>query len=611
MNNKRYYSYIAGLILLFIAITFVMIQGHANIGFWYQADSLFAPHLVQDVFVHHHRITDWYFSVGMTELSSTISYLVMSLVTDHFEAWRIANACFLLTSYFALYVVLGHILYSDRRAALLLPLSALLSLAMVADYKQIPFTLELLLVSAQHEALIIFTLLCLTLLLLKLKNPNNHWALPFLWVSIVVETVSDEIFILSFVMPALIILFVYVTTVYDHTRKKIKIAHYIDTILIIMSATVLSRLLWVYLPLSYLRQGPTLIFGDALIKWQTFLVSGQTQVHFLMIHPFDVVQAVFYYFCFLCSTYPFYLSCVFLAFIILLMGSYHGLRLLRSKDGCVVDVEKQLCIFAMLFVTVEWLSGLCRFFITRHAVDFFANHLLKAYQALHFDIHGFATDTTDFFVMPLFLGVPMVIIYMSSFLKERIKKWLFLMMTLLLLSIISVLMIFAIYRISHTVTYKTQYKNAMQLMQCLETHIQKDRLHTGVAPYWINTPIIFLSHQHVSLASVFPQPGARYMHFMSSWDDIQYKNVDFFVTRYDRFMNDPEYSNYFNAQMVMAGKVNYFGVPDGQFICHVPDGTWLQVYIYRHNQIMMALLLSIRQQGQEHVYINKKNQIIF
>ena len=590
MQHKGiYYSCIIGLIFLFITTVLIIFKGHTDIGFWYQSDNSWAPAFAQDVLVKHHAIRDWHFSGGTTQLMSIVPYALFSLFTHQLPVWMLANAWLLLTGYFLLFFGLGRVLFDDWHVSLLIPLSCLISLALLACFKQIPFTLDSLLVSNEHEYLLLMTLLGLLLVLYKLKWPNNYWCLPLLFLIVCVQVVSDEIFILSFVMPALVALFFYL-----NADKNKNLLCCVNAIVIILIATGVGRIMYYDLPLEYARTGATLALKHTIIEWP--MINPVTRELFyrpIPYHFLDLVQTVGYY-----------IKCMWQHYTVYLLAT------LAFFPICISVLRfKKIYSFALIFILMEWLTGVLRFFISRHAQALFITHLLGVTTLENFCIHGLTVDANDFFVIPLFLGFPVLMGYACVSLGEARRKVIFNSLNSVCIVIIVALLGHAWITARHAVPYSTQKKQALQLMNCLETQVQKNHLHAGIASYWIYRPVKLLSNNQIQVSSLSSDIGTVYEHYLSSWDEIHNKNIDFWVARYDRFFKDPDYANYYNADLEVSDKLHHFGKPDGEFTCHAADGTWLHVYFYKHNQLMQKLLPSIREEGKPRAYINRQKRI--
>lgn len=606
INKKWYYFFVLGVMFLFAFIVFLILRSHTDLGFWYQSDILGALALVQDVFISHHSVFDWSFAPGETQLLCTLPFIILSFFTHNTDIWLIGNACFLLTMYVLLFIALGKVLFSHSYFSLLLPISALVSLSLLAAFLQVPFTLDLLLVAGQHEELVLFTVLCLMLMLIKLKHPDNIWALPLLFICVFLEALFDQIFIASFVVPGLATLLC-VRFFLLPRQKKQDIFCLIIIMSIIFTATISSRLAWLYLPLSYGRQGATLIFNNHVVQWTSLSASTWGAIVSLPINFFDIVFTVVHYWGILFVKNPIYLSVLAFAFFLLLAVLVSTRKSVLNKAGFVI--EKNGVFIAIFFIFWECIFGFLRFFVTRHLVSFYAAYSLKESQFLNFPIHGFTWDGIDFFILPIFLGIPIVIGYLGMFLAKTRQKTIVITFGVASFFFIVVMLGISIAIIRHADSYRDQKKNAVQLMHCLLEHISQNELHAGVADYWIDRPIIFLSNHQVFLSALSSAPGAAYEHYVSSWSDIRNKNIDYWVVRYDKFFRDPVYANYYDVSLDVKDKLKHFGLPDGQFICRAKNGTWLQVYFYKHHQIMKSLLPSIRQEGKSHAYINSRHEI--
>lgn len=607
---KTYDIYLIVLIILFIISVWLIIKGHTNIGFWYQSDNLFIPHFVHDVFVEHHSITDWCFAAGTTQLLSLFPHIIFSLVTSNVRTWMVGNALFLLTSYFLLFVILGKMLFCSWRTALFLPLSSLLSLAILADFKEIPFTLDSLLIAGQHEMSMMLTLCGLMLVLIQLKNPQNKWVWYVLFVSVFLELVSDEIFLLAFVIPIISILGILCLKIRRLPQIKSEIfSNILSIICVLIMAAFLAKLVYQYAPLSYARQGPVIILTKVRVFFHDPNMLRLTHSYAYDVNFFNIIHACYSYFCIMFSSYPVYMTMLFLFFptavITLLFYLRDNLSLLHNP----MFSNKNLQVIVIMFIVVEWLGGLLRPYLNYHTIQFFLAFKFNSRYILSFLVHALTCSDIDFFIIPIFLGWPVLIGFFLSYFKEKNNRILCNICSVIGVCLIGALLIHAIHKIHKVTTYKTQMNNMEQLIQCMHINIKRHALHAGVADYWDYRAIALFSHGQVNISPVSSAPGAEYEHYLSSWAEIYNKNLDYWVARYDKIFKDPAYANYYDISLDISDKLKYFGPPNGQFICRAADGTWLQVYFYRHHQIMRHLLRSIRSEGKPHAYINTQNQI--
>lgn len=555
--------------ICFFTFSLIIFSNHHNPGFWFQADHTWAPHFVYDLTVKHGNALDWQFATGTIHLFSTISFFIFSLFTHNMLAWIHYNAVFNLCLYFLCLFVLSCSLFDDLKSRALLMLGGLISLGIVASFQQIPFTLDMLLVSGEHLLQVIVSWFSLILTMRLLKKDAPKFPLIVLFLLVALGVVSDELLYLSFVGPALLTLGCYFFLSDTDSKTTLKV------IFAVLIAAIVGRVLWTVNPLHYLRVG---------------YLPMALQIYY-------IVESVLLFFNMLFKQHPVYLTANFLYFFISLPVIFLSLQSggLRSP----APVSKRMQLFTLLFCTFTWIVGLGGLFINYHTLEFYAGST-NFLPISKFNFDAITRDSMAFLLTPVFIGIPTLLVYC-------LHRWL----TWINVAAAAVAAFLAFMGIRLIPSKQVSALKSQQgIMQCLEKNIKKYDLHTGIANYWIYRPIVIMSNGQINMAPIYAGKRMVYEHYLSTWNDINNRKIDFWLYRYNVFFEDPVYTNYYKTQQGIQFKLKVFGKPTGQFICRDQDGSTMGVYVYKNGALTRAIVHSLHHDYKiKKVTIDSKQRI--
>lgn len=562
------------LLLIFSAVTHAILLNQTNITFWFQSDNSWAPHFVYDIVYKHNSIFDWQFANGTIHLLDTLPFFVFSIFTDNMQVWIQCNAIFNLVLYFLLCYFLSVTLFKEAKSQLFVMFISLIPLMLLAYHKNINFTIDMLLVSGEHMTQMLVGMLCVVVTLRIILSSKNYWWHIPLFIFVMLAVTSDELFIASFVVPMCLALFI----LYIREPNRLPIV----LITNIAIATVVARLIWDILPIDFQRVS---------------MYAGMNIITSL--------KSIVILFIALYEQHAAYIIALFLFFPISGIALHHAFK--NKKMGVVLSPVAKNTLLILTFVLLVWISGIGRIFINYHAQLFYNQKFISYSHS-----HGAALirDSIDFYIIPLFVGMPIIILYFISIIKMGLRNYIINSLNIIILILLSAALIYfySVQTIKNSLKNNVQIEN--QLMTCLKANIERYHLHTGIANYWIYRPIIILSNGAISIAPTYSGPYNEYAHYLSTWQDIDHKTIDYWVVRYSKFFNDPGDESRTQFSTNDNFELSKFDKADGQFRCEASDGHGLLVYFYRKNQLMQTILPSIKMQNRPRVLINERHQII-
>ncbi len=568
-------AFFLGCAAVYSCIAAVIFLTHHNPGFWFQADNTWAPHFIFDTLVKHHSASSWMLANGTIHLLDTVPFVIFSFFSHNMTHWIYWNAIFNLSFYFCCFFTLANLVTNKKRSAFIMMLSCFFSLALIANFIQIDFTIDLVLISAEHMTQLLLGWLCLSIIIKLLKTPVSKPAIFAIVILVTIGVLSDELLLISFIGPILISLLLFYLLSNDNCSNILKLIIYI------VIATIIGRLLWTFFPLHYQRV--SVVMDNNLFH----------TAYALGIYLFTIFQ-----------NHPLYII------LNLLSVGLSTLVIIAAVKEKKFSSKKTLAheraqLFVLIFCCCTWLVGLAGLFVNYHLIKFLFDYKV-AHLISHFHYVALTRDGIAFLVTPVFIGIPTLIIYISqqffTVSHRCLLPWISALGSLIIASLTA-------YAALNNKKQPTALHSQQGIMQCLASNIKKHHLHTGIADYWIYRPIIIMSNGKIAMTPIYSGPRDQYEHYLSTWDEINHKQIDYWIDKYNVFFKDPDYANYYDVKDDIAFKLSKFGKPTSEFSCKGSHGQYLHAYIYKNNGIMKDLIPSIHLYGLTHAFINKQNQI--
>ncbi|MDF1653761.1 MAG: hypothetical protein P1U34_01505 [Coxiellaceae bacterium] len=563
----------------FAGISVVIFMNHINPGFWFQSDNTWAPHFIYDIVVLHHSPVSWWLANGTINLLDTVPFIIFSFFSHDIVKWLGYNAIFNLSFYFLIFYTLSRCLFDNAKAVLLMMASCLISMVIIANFKNIHFTLESVLISGQHFTQLLISWLCLIVCIQLLKNENSR-KLQLLLASLVIfGVVSDVLLIMSFVVPAMLSLFIVLRLADKAHASKFKI------IGIIAISVILGVIIWKYNPLVYMRMAATVSFDI-----------------------FHLLDALWLFLASLIKHHPLYMSANILFFMVSTLVVVHAI-----KNGVVRDQllpPQRRLLFTILFCNFVWIVGLASMLVNYH-LNVYINlgPIVDRLGLRNPPYDGLIRDGVAFFVTPVFIGIPVLIVYLLGFVNTAKKNLLLTVFNVIAFSAVGVGVYGAIMLIKSS--QPTPLQSQRQIMRCLADNIKSHRLDLAVADYFVYRPIVVMSNAAISIVPMQPNNQNYYRPYLSRFESINNRRIDYWIDSYKTFFSDSGHANYRTEAVTAQIGLKEFGPPTGEFYCKGVGGQYLHAYIYKNNAIMKRIVSTFHALGAMNIHINKKNQLSF